>query len=334
MSTGTRPPDRNLALELMRVTEAGALAAARAVGRDDVDLADRLAVEAVRQTLSALPIDGVVVVGEGEERAHERFYLGERLGAAEDPRMDVAVDAIDGTSLVAAGALGAICTVALAPRNTLYRTHAAYMERIVVGAAAAGAIDMTRPVADNLRAVARRLGKPIGQLQVVMLNRPRHADLQRQVREAGATLKLIPEGDVAAAVMAALPEQNDVDVLLGAGGAPEATLTACAVLCLHGDMQARLWFRDEEQRTAAQERGADLERIFGAGDLCRGGDDVFMVMTGITDGELLRGVRYAPPSAITQSLVMRSATGTAQRIEATHDLERLAESVGVSLEPL
>ncbi len=334
MSTGTRPPDRNLALELMRVTEAGALAAARAVGRDDVDLADRLAVEAVRQTLSALPIDGVVVVGEGEDRAHERFYLGERLGAAEEPRMDVAVDAIDGTSLVAAGALGAICTVALAPRNTLYRTHAAYMERIVVGAAAAGVIDLTRPVADNLRAVAQRLGKPIGRLQVVMLNRPRHADLQRQVRAAGATLKLIPEGDVAAAVMAALPEQNDVDVLLGAGGAPEATLTACAVLCLHGDMQARLWFHDEEQRTAAQERGADPERIFGANDLCRGGDDVYMTMTGITDGELLRGVRYAPPSAITQSLVMRSATGTAQRIEATHDLERLAESVGVSLEPL
>ncbi len=334
MSTGTRPPDRNLALELMRVTEAGALAAARAVGRDDVDLADRLAVEAVRRTLSALPIDGVVVVGEGEDRAHERFYLGERLGAAEEPRMDVAVDAIDGTSLVAAGALGAICTVALAPRNTLYRTHAAYMERIVVGAAAAGAIDMTRPVADNLRAVARRLGKPIGQLQVVMLNRPRHADLQRQVREAGATLKLIPEGDVAAAVMAALPEQNDVDVLLGVGGAPEATLTACAVLCLHGDMQARLWFHDEQQRAAAQERGVDPERIFGASDLCRGGDDVYMAMTGITDGELLRGVRYAPPSAITQSLVMRSASGTAQRIEATHDLERLAESVGVPLEPL
>jgi len=332
MSTGARPFDRNLALELMRVTEAGALATARAVGGGDGDLADRLAVEAVRNTLDSLPIDGVVVVGEGERRGRERMYLGERLGAAEEPRMDVVVDPIDGTQLVATGAPGAICTVALAPRNTIFRTHVAYMERIVVGARAAGAIDITASVGDNLRAVAATLGRPIGELTVVLLERPRHEELVGQVRAAGAAVKLIRDGDVAAAVLAALPEDNGVDMLLGIGGAPEAALTACAVVCLGGDMRARLWYADDEQRAQAEREGHAPDRVFAATDLCRGGDDVYMAMTGITDGELLRGVRYRTPYAMTQSLVMRSHTGTARRVESTHDLRRLAGVVGAAFD--
>lgn len=333
MSTGSRPPDLNLALELMRVTEAGALAAARAVGRDDVDLADRLAVEAVRLRLASLPIDGVVAVGEGEDRAHERIYLGERLGSGDEPRMDLAVDPIDGTSLVAAGQLGAICTVALSPRNAMFRTHVPYMERIVVGRAAVGAIDLRASIAENLNGVARAVGKPVSAVTVVMLERARHQGMIAEVRAAGAGVKLISDGDVAAAVLAALPEDNGVDMLLGIGGSPEATLTACAVLCLRGEMQARLWVQ-EADKAEADRQGIDRERIFTANDLCRGDDDVYMTMTGITDGELLRGVRRRTELAVTQSLVMRASAGTAQRIESTHDLTRLGESIGLSFEPL
>ncbi len=330
MSSETRAPDRNLALELMRVTEAGALAASRAAGKGDADLADRMAVDAVRATLSSLPVDGVVVVGEDDRRGKERLYLGERLGAADEPRMDVAVDPIDGSGLVAAGAPGAICAVALAPRTTLFRTHVPYMERIVVGAAAAGAVDITAPVPENLRAVAARLSRPVGEVTVAMLDRPRHEELVAQVRAAGAQVKLIPDGDLAAAVLVALAEENGVDVLLGIGGAPEAALTACAVLCLGGDMQARLWCADDEQSAQAAREGLDTARIFTAADLCRGGDQVYMAMTGITDGELLRGVRNRPPYAVTQSLVMRSYTGTARRVESTHDLRRIAGVVAAA----
>ena len=332
MSDERHPADRNLALELMRVTEAGALAAARAIGRGDPALADRFAVDAVRRTLAVLPIDGVVVVGEGEGRGKERMYLGERLGVAEEPRMDIAVDPVDGAELVAAGAPGAVSTVALSPRNTLFRTHVPYMERIVVGHVAAGAIDITAPVADNLHAIAARLNKPLNQLTVVMLERPRHEALLQQVRDAGAIDKLIPDGDVAAAVLAALPEENGADVLMGIGGAPEAALTACAVLCLGGDMQCRLWCADAAQRAQAEREGLDPGRVFGAQDLCRGGKDVYMSITGITEGELLRGVRYRAPYAMTQSLVMRSFTGTARRVESTHDLRRLAGVVGAAFE--
>jgi fructose-1,6-bisphosphatase II len=220
--------------------------------------------------------------------------------------------------------------VALSPRNTLFRTHVPYMERIVVGASAAGAIDITAPVADNLHAIAARLNKPLNQLTVVMLERPRHEALLQQVRDAGAIDKLIPDGDVAAAVLAALPEENAADVLIGVGGAPEAALTACAVLCLGGDMQCRLWFADAEQRAQAEREGLDPARVFGVQDLCRGGKDVYMSLTGITEGELLRGVRYRSPYAMTQSLVMRSFTGTARRVESTHDLRRLAGVVGAA----
>jgi fructose-1,6-bisphosphatase II len=206
------------------------------------------------------------------------------------------------------------------------------MERIVVGAAAAGAIDITAPVVDNLQAIAARLSKPLNQLTVVMLERPRHEALVRQVREAGAIVKLIPDGDVAAAVLAALPEENAADVLIGIGGAPEAALTACAVLCLGGDMQCRLWCADDAQRAQAEREGLDPARVFGVQDLCRGGKDVYMSITGITDGELLRGVRYRAPYAMTQSLVMRSFTGTARRVESTHDLRRLAGVVGAAFE--
>jgi fructose-1,6-bisphosphatase II len=260
------------------------------------------------------------------------MYLGERLGMAEEPRMDIAVDPVDGADLVAAGAPGAVCTVALSPRNTLFRTHVPYMERIVVGAAAAGAIDITAPVADNLHAIAARLNKPLNQLTVVMLERPRHEALVQQVREAGAIDKLIPDGDVAAAVLAALPEENAADVLMGIGGAPEAALTACAVLCLGGDMQCRLWCADAAQRAQAEREGLDPGRIFGVQDLCHGGKDVYMSITSITEGELLHGVRYRPPYAMTQSLVMRSFTGTARRVESTHDLRRLAGVVGAAFE--
>ena len=332
MSGESGAPDRNLALELMRVTEAGALAASRATGRGDPNLADRLAVEAVRRTLDLLPVDGVVAVGEGEGRGRERMYLGERLGSSEEPRMDVAVDPIDGTELVSSGAPGAICAVALAPRSTLFRTHVRYMERLVVGGAAAGAIDIEAPVSDNLRAIASQLNRPVDGLTVVVLERPRHQQLIDLIRAAGATVKLIPDGDVAAAVVAALPDESSADVLIGIGGAPEAALTACAVLCLGGDMQARLWLPDDEQRDQAEREGIAPNRVYGLHDLCRGERDVYMSMTGITPGELLRGVRIRAPYAITQSLVMRSLTGTARRVESTHDLRRTAGVVGAAYE--
>src|SRR2546423_674111 len=254
MSDERHPADRNLALELMRVTEAGALAAARVIGRGDPNLADRFAVDAVRRTLAVLPIDGVVVVGEGEGRGKERMYLGERLGVAAEPRMDIAVDPVDGADLVAAGAPGAVSTVALAPRNTLFRTHVPYMERIVVGAAAAGAIDITAPVDDNLRAIAARLNKTLNQLTVVMLERPRHEALLRQVRDAGAIDKLIPDGDVSAAVLAALPEENAADVLIGIGGAPGARPTPRPPPRPGGGMPSPPWGAPPPRRAPARRR--------------------------------------------------------------------------------
>lgn len=332
MSDDTSVQDHNLALDLLRVTEAGALAAGRAAGQGDADLADRLAVEAVRRSLDVLPIDGLVVVGEGEGRGKERLYLGERLGTVTEPRMDVAVDPIDGTDLVAVGAPGAVCAVALAPRGNLFRTHLPYLERLVVGAQAAEAIDITSSVADNLRAIAGALSRPVESLTVLMLERTRHEQLMQEVRAAGATVKLIPDGDVAGAVLAALPDEPGADVLMGIGGAPEAALTACAVHCLGGNMQCRVWCADDAQRAQAEREGLEPGRVLGLNDLCHGGTDISMAITGITTGELLRGVVYRAPYAVTHSLVMRSRTGTARRVESTHDLRRLVGVVRAAFE--
>lgn len=319
---------RNLALELVRVTEAAALRAGRWMGRGDKEAADQAAVDAMRQVLHTVPMDGVVVIGEGQKDEAPMLYLGEHLGAAAEPRVDIAVDPIDGTRLLAMGQPNSISTVAIAERGALFESpYVMYMEKIVVGAEAADAIDLDAPVAENLRRVATAKRREVQDLTVVMLDRPRHDQLMADVRAAGARLKLIPDGDVAGAIMAALPGTG-IDLLLGIGGAPEAVVAACAIRCLGGGMQCRLWPRNDEERRLVGERAIDTTRIHGAADLARG-DDIFFAATGITDGELLRGVHYFGDGATTQSLVMRSRSGTVRRIDATHRLSKLRVLSGV-----
>ena len=321
------PMDRNLALELVRVTEAAALAAARLMGRRDRDAADQAAVDAMRYTLSSMEIDGTVVIGEGERGETPMLYVGERVGKGTPPAVDVAVDPIDGVTLLANGRPGALSVVAVAERHTLFFTHLAYMDKIAVGPKARGAININAPVQENLRRIADAEGRDVDELTVVMLDRPRHERLIKEVKEAGARIKLISEGDVAPGIMAAMEEDTGIDVLMGIGGSPEAVLIACALKCLGGDMQCRLWPRDERERQLLAEEGRDLDRIFTVDDLCRG-DNVFVAVTGITDGELLRGVRYTGGYARTTSLMMRSVSGGVRWMEAKHDLKRLREIAG------
>ncbi len=320
--------DRNLALELVRATESAAMAAARWLGRGDQDAVDRAAVDALRLVLDAVDMDGVVVIGEGERGETPILYIGERLGNGMPPQVEVAVDPIDGTALVAQGLGGATSVVALAERDGLFFTRVSSMEKIVVGPRAHGAIDITAPVAENLRAVARATGREVQDLTVVVLRRPRNEPLIEEVRATGARLRLIGDGDVAAGLMALLDEYTGIDLLMGIGGAPEGVIAACAVRCLGGDMQARLWPRDEADRLLAASEGVDLDRTLTLDDLCRG-EQVFVAATGVTDGELLRGVRYVRAGAITESLVMRSASGTVRRIRARHDFTRLRKLAGL-----
>lgn len=321
------PMDRNLALELVRVTEAAALAAARLMGRRDRDAADQAAVDAMRYTLSSMEIDGTVVIGEGEKGETPMLYVGERVGKGTPPAVDVAVDPIDGVTLLANGRPGALSVVAVAERHTLFFTHLAYMDKIAVGPKARGVININAPVQENLRRIADAEGRDVDELTVVMLDRPRHERLIKEVKDAGARIKLISEGDVAPGIMAAMEEDTGIDVLMGIGGSPEAVLIACALKCLGGDMQCRLWPRDERERHILAEEGRDMDRIFTVDDLCRG-DNVFVAVTGITDGELLRGVRYTGGYARTTSLMMRSISGGVRWMEAKHDLKRLREIAG------
>lgn len=319
---------RNLSLELARVTEAAALMAARWMGRGDKEAADQAAVDAMRQVLDTVEMDGVIVIGEGEKDQAPMLYEGEHVGHGELPKVDIAVDPIDGTRLLAQGMPNSICVLAVAERGSLYAwQHIAYMEKIAVGPEAKGAIDIEKSVGENLVNIAAAKGVDVSDLTVVILDRPRHEPIIQQVREAGARMKLITDGDVAGALMAAMPGTG-IDVLMGIGGSPEAVIAACALKCAGGDMQCRLWPRNEAERAYAREHDIDLDRVFGIDDLVRS-DDVFFAATGITDGELLTGVHYFQDGATTHSIVMRAITGTVRHITSTHQMSKLRDLVQV-----
>jgi fructose-1,6-bisphosphatase II len=315
-------PDRNLALELCRVTEAAAMAAGRWVGRGDKNGADKAAVDAMRRLIGTVEMSGVVVIGEGEKDQAPMLFNGEEVGDGTGPACDVAVDPIDGTTLAAKGMSNAIAVMAIAERGTMYDPSAVfYMDKLVTGPDAANSVDIDAPVSYNVDAVARSKGCGPEDVTVVILDRPRHEDLARRVRETGARIKFISDGDVAGAVMACR-QDTGVDLLLGIGGTPEGIITACAVKCTGGVIQAKLWPRDDAERGRAVAAGHDLDRVLLTDDLVHC-DNVFFAATGITDGELLRGVRYRAGGASTQSLVMRSRSGTIRTITSEHQLVKL-----------
>jgi fructose-1,6-bisphosphatase II len=323
-------PDRDLAMELVRVTEAAAIAAAFWVGRGDKNGADGAAVDAMRQVISTVSMAGVVVIGEGEKDEAPMLYNGEEVGSGSGPSVDVAVDPVDGTTLTAKGMSNAISVLAVAERHTMYDPSAVfYMDKVVTGPAAADVVDITAPPVENIRRVAKAKGERPESVTVVILDRPRHEELVDAVRETGARIRFLSDGDVAGAIMTAR-EGTGVDLLLGVGGTPEGIITACAMKCLGGTIQARLWPRDEAERRRAINAGHDLDAVLGIDDLVRS-NNVFFVATGITDGELLRGVRYRTTGAQTHSIVMRSLSGTVRTIEGEHRSDKVRHLTGVDL---
>ncbi|MBH30225.1 MAG: fructose-bisphosphatase class II [Actinobacteria bacterium] len=323
----TELPDRNLALELVRTTEAAALAAARWMGRGDKEGADGAAVDAMRIILGSVPMDGVVVIGEGEKDEAPMLYNGEAIGDGTGAKTDIAVDPIDGTTLTSLGRGNAISVIAVAPRGTMFDPGpCVYMEKIAVGPESKGSVSIEKSPTENLVAIAKATGRGIRDLTAVILDRDRHADLIDEVRESGARIRLIPDGDVAGAIATAT--SDGADVLFGVGGTPEGVISAAALKCLGGEMQGKLWPRNGSERKAATDAGFDLDRVLHTDDLVRS-DDVFFAATGITDGELLRGVRFTAEGAISDSLVMRSKSGTVRRIEATHNIVKLSEFAAV-----
>ncbi|HJE60808.1 MAG TPA: class II fructose-bisphosphatase [Nocardiopsis listeri] len=331
-SPSTQPsvPDRNLALELVRVTETAALAAARWVGKGDKLGADGAAVRGMRHMISTVSMNGTVVIGEGEKDNAPMLYNGERVGDGGGHDWDVAVDPIDGTTLAAMGMPNAIAVIAMSPRNTMFDPSAVfYMEKLATGPEAADVVDIAAPVADNIAAVARAKGKSPQDITVVILDRPRHKQLVQDVRDAGARIKFISDGDVAGAIMAARPGTG-VDLMLGIGGTPEGIITACAMKCLGGVIQGRLWPKDDEERQKAIDAGHDLDRVLYTDDLVSS-DDVFFAATGITEGEMVDGVRYESTGVITDSLVMRGRSGTVRQVRSEHRLSKLSAYSGVDL---
>jgi fructose-1,6-bisphosphatase II len=315
-------PDRNLALELVRVTEAAAMAAARWMGRGDKINADQAAVNAMRHLFNTVDMEGIVVIGEGEKDEAPMLYNGEHLGTGEPPHVDIAVDPIDGTRLTSLGLPGAVAVVAIAERGSMYNPqNLVYANKIAVGPQAKGVIDLDAPVADNLSKVAKALDKDVNDLTVVILDRDRHKELIKQVRACGARIKLISDGDVAGALVTAF-ENTGQDILMGIGGTPEAVITAAALKCLGGEIQCKVWPRNEKERIKALDLGIDLERVLSTNDLVSG-ENVFFALTGITDGELVGGVRYDSRGAHTSSIVMRSLSGTIRKIESDHHLDKL-----------
>ncbi|MGW7239932.1 class II fructose-bisphosphatase [Streptomyces sp. NPDC054804] len=315
-------PDRNLALELVRVTEAAAMAAGRWVGRGDKNGADGAAVRAMRTLVSTVSMNGVVVIGEGEKDEAPMLFNGERIGDGTGPEVDIAVDPIDGTTLTAKGMPNAIAVLAAAERGAMFDPSAVfYMDKLVTGPEAADFVDINAPVAVNIRRVAKAKRATPEDVTVVILDRPRHEGIIQEIREAGARIKLISDGDVAGSIYA-LREGTGVDMLLGIGGTPEGIISACAVRCLGGTIQGKLWPKDDEERQRAIDAGHDLDRVLTTEDLVTG-ENVFFVATGITDGELLRGVRYRSETALTESIVMRSKSGTVRRIDSEHRLRKL-----------
>src|SRR4051812_32749457 len=321
-SVGPERPDRNLALELVRVTEAAAMAAGRWVGRGDKNGADAAAVDAMRHLIGTVAMRGVVVIGEGEKDEAPMLFNGEEVGDGSGPECDVAVDPIDGTTLTAKGMNNAIAVMAVSERGSMFDPSAVfYMEKIATGPEARDAIDITAPPADNIAAVAKAKGMDVEDVTVVILDRPRHEAIVQEVREAGARIKFITDGDVAGSIMAAR-EGTGVDLLLGIGGTPEGIISAAAMKCLGGNIQGRLWPKDDAERQRAIDAGHDLDRVLTTDELvcC---DNVFFVATGVTDGEQLKGVRYRGGSATTSSLVMRSRSGTIRYVESQHQFAKL-----------
>jgi fructose-1,6-bisphosphatase II len=331
-SEGTQPttsrrreaPDRNLAMELVRVTEAAAMAAGRWVGLGDKNRGDGAAVDAMRKLIGTVSMRGVVVIGEGEKDHAPMLYNGEEVGDGNGPDCDVAVDPIDGTTLMAKGMPNAIAVLAVAERGAMFDPSAVfYMEKLAVGPEAAAVIDITAPVAENIRRVAKAKHCDVSDVNVCILDRDRHEDLVREVRRAGARIRFITDGDVAGAISTARPNTG-VDLLMGIGGTPEGIIAACAMKCMGGAIQARLWPKDEPERQKAIDAGHDLDRVLETDDLVRG-DNVFFCATGVTDGDLLRGVHYRSGGCTTQSIVMRSKSGTVRMIDGFHRLTKLRE---------
>ncbi len=315
--SGTK--ERNLAMELVRVTEAAALQAGRWMGKGNKEMADQAAVDAMRNAIEGVDMSGVVVIGEGEKDKAPMLYIGEEVGNGVLPEVDVAVDPVEGTRLLSLGLPGALAVVATAERGSMYGAPPGvfYMEKIAVGPPARDVIDINAPVATNLARIARARDAQIEDLTVVILDRPRHQELIRKVREAGARIRLIMDGDVSAAIQAAMEDYRGVDVLLGTGGATEAVLAAAAIKCIGGAIQCKIWPRDEKERTKLKADGVDLDQILYTDDLVRG-DDVSFAATGITSGELLDGVQYFGWGARTSSVMMRSHSGTIRYIQARH----------------
>jgi fructose-1,6-bisphosphatase II len=322
METQPQAPDRNLAMELVRGTEAAALAAGRWMGRGDKNAADGAAVDAMRLVLNTVDMDGVVVIGEGEKDEAPMLFNGEDVGNGSAPLVDIAVDPLEGTTLTALGRPNAISVIGVAERGTMFDPGPCfYMDKIAVGPEAADAIDINAPIKANLEAVAKALGEDIDDITAVILDRPRHAEIISECREAGARIRLIQDGDVAGVISAAWPE-SEANILFGIGGTPEGVIAACALKAIGGAIQGRLWPRNDEERRAALDAGYDLEKVLHTDDLVWG-EDVFFAATGVSDGELLKGVRYWGEGASTQSIVMRSKSGTIRTIDATHKWQKL-----------
>jgi fructose-1,6-bisphosphatase II len=321
-------PDRNLALELVRVTEAAALAAARWVGRGDKEAADQAAVDAMRLMLETVPMDGIVVIGEGEKDEAPMLYNGERIGDGSPPEVDIAVDPLEGTRLCARGMPSALAVIALAERGTMFDPGpCVYMEKLAGGAEIADLLTLDEPLGAVIGKVAERRGKSPGDVTVIMLDRPRHEDAMAEVREAGGRIRLITDGDVSAALFA-VSRETGVDLLWGIGGTPEGVISAAAIKCLGGQLLGRLWPRDDSERQAAIDAGYDLDEVLDV-DRLVSGDDVFFAATGVTDGELLEGVRYPTSGqASTESLVTRSRSSTVRTVQARHDQAKLREITG------
>lgn len=322
----TAKPTRNLAMELVRVTESAALAAARHMGRGEKETADGAAVDAMRLMLESVSMDGLVIIGEGEKDEAPMLFNGERVGDGSSPEVDVAVDPIDGTTLTANGQGNALAVIAVSERGTMFDPGPfVYMDKIATGPACAHLIDITQSPTENLKRIANAKNETVQDLTAVILQRPRHDDLIAEVREAGARIRLIHDGDVAGAISTAWPDSG-ADVLFGIGGTPEGVITAAALKSMGGNMQGRLWARDEAERTAALDAGFDPEKVLQLDDLVAG-DNCFFAATGITDGELLTGIRFTSFGATSQSLVMRSLSGTVRLIDSTHNLRKVTPSI-------
>ncbi|AKU17705.1 class II fructose-bisphosphatase [Luteipulveratus mongoliensis] len=328
---GPEQPDRNLALELVRVTEAAAMAGGRWVGRGDKNGADGAAVAAMRSLISSVSMNGTVVIGEGEKDDAPMLFNGEQVGDGTGPDVDVAVDPIDGTTLTAKGMTNAVSVLAVSERGSMYDPSAVfYMDKLATGPEAAAVVDIRLPVAENIKRVAKAKNRSASDVTVVLLDRPRHEKIAQEIRDAGARIRYISDGDVAGAIMAAR-EDTGIDLLLGIGGTPEGIIAACAIKCLGGVLQGRLWPKDDDERQKAIDAGHDLDAVLSTDELVTS-DNCFFVATGITDGELLKGVRYRSGGCTTQSLVMRSKSGTIRLIDGHHQLSKLREYAAVDFE--